>query len=294
MARPSRLTIAKSDILSLFERSPRKVYSEAQLTKILDEQRLFWRLASRTTTRDLILFLERQGKLEKQTLVAPKYGREITRYSWGETSIYELALSLSPRGYLSHATAVALHALTDLIPKTVYLNIEQSPKPAPAGMLTQRALDQAFAREQRQSNMSYEHGGWSITVINGKNTQSLGVEELAGPSQEPLRVTNLERTLIDIVVRPAYAGGIFQVLEAYRTAKDGVSTNRLVATLKKLEYVYPYHQAIGFLMERAGYAEARTAMLRKLGLHFDFYLVHGIKQPEYSKEWQLYYPQGLH
>jgi hypothetical protein len=293
MARPSRLAIAKSDILSHFEQSKQRVYSEAQLAAALAEQRAFWRLAKRTTTGEFINFLHRQGNLRLQTFVAPKYGRQMTRYSWGDASIYELTLSLSARGYLSHATAVALHALTDLVPKTLYLNVEQSPKPAHSGTLTQRAIDQAFSREQRQSNLTYEHDEWSIKIISGKNTNSLGVEELLGPSQESLQATNLERTLIDIVVRPTYAGGPFQVLEAYRTAKDRVSTNRLIATLKKLDYVYPYHQAIGFLMELAGYGEDRCSMLRQLEINFDFYLAHGLKKPNYSEEWRLYYPQGL-
>jgi predicted transcriptional regulator of viral defense system len=293
MAQPSRLTVAKKDIFSLFDDSAQKVYSQAQLAEILSKQRVYWRLAGRTTARDFIAFLERQGKLNANTFRATKYDRETTRYSWGDASIYELGQSLQTRGYLSHATAVALHGLTDLIPKTLYLNVEQSPKPAPSGPLTQRGIDQAFSRKQRQSNMTYDHDGWSVTIINGKNTKALGVEELVGPSEERLRVTNLERTLIDIVVRPTYAGGIFQVLEAYRAAQDRVSTNRLVATLKKLDYIYPYHQAIGFLLDRAGYGDKRSVMLRKLGLEHDFYLAHGVQQPEYSSEWRLFYPKGL-
>jgi hypothetical protein len=96
------------------------------------------------------------------------------------------------------------------------------------------------------------------------------------------------------VVRPAYSGGIFQVVKAYSTAKERVSTNRLVATLKKLGYIYPYHQAIGFLMEVAGYDEIRCRMLRQLGMNYDFYLAHGLKKPKYSKEWRVYYPEGLY
>jgi hypothetical protein len=293
MARQTRLTVAKKDIFVLFDQSSQKVYSKPQLARILSEQRDYWRLAARTTTLGFIAFLEKQGKLKASTFDAKNYGRQTIRYSWGDASIYELAQSLQPRGYLSHATAVALHGLTDLIPKTLYLNVEQSPKPAPSGSLNQRGIDQAFSRKQRQSNMTYDHDDWSVTIINGKNTGALGVEELVGPSEERLRVTNLERTLIDIVVRPTYAGGIFQVFAAYRAAKDRISTNRLVATLKKLDYVYPYHQAIGFLMERAGYGDKRYAMLRQLGLNHDFYLAHGMKQPEYSKEWRLFYPKGL-
>ena len=63
--------------------------------------------------------------------------------------------------------------------------------------------------------------------------------------------------------------------------------------LKKLDYVYPYHQAIGFYMERAGYKPAQLERLRSMGLDFDFYLTHGMREPEYSKEWRLYHPRGL-
>ena len=293
MALRSRLTIAKKDIFALFDRSPKKVHSERELSAVLEQNRAFWRLAVRTTVRDFIRFLEDQGKLKSHIFHATNYNRTTSRYSWGDASPYELAQSLRLRGYLSHATAVSLHGLTDLIPRTIYLNVEQTPKPSPSGSLAQEAIDRAFSGRQRQSNLTYEYQDWSVTIVSGKNTSDLGVEELIGPSGERLRVTNLERTLIDIVVRPTYAGGIFQVLQSYRAAKDRVSTNRLVATLKKLGYVYPYHQAIGFLMEATGYDAKRTDLLRQLGLKHDFYLAHGMNQPEYSNNWRLFYPKGV-
>src|SRR6266700_1588047 len=107
MARPTRLTIAKKDIFSLFDHVSQKVYSRAQLAKILNEHRTFWRLAERTTAGGFIAYLEKQGNLKATTFRAPHYGREITRYTWGNASMYELAQSIQPRGYLSHATAVA-------------------------------------------------------------------------------------------------------------------------------------------------------------------------------------------
>ncbi len=293
MARPTRLTIAKKDILSAIAGLNQKVFSPAQLAGLLSEQRDFWRLSQRTTTAEFIDFLQKQGDLKAAVFKSSAYGREITRYSWGDASIYEFAQSFQSRGYLSHGTAVALHGLNDLLPTTLYVNVEQSEKPPPKGPLTQHGIDMAFAREQRQSNMTYTFENWSVTIINGKHTDALGVEEIAGPSEEKLRVTNLERTLIDIAVRPAYAGGIFQVLEAYRAARDRLSTNRLLATLKKLNYVYPYHQAIGFLMERAGYDQKRYGLLKQPGLKHKFYLTHGIKKPEYSDAWHIYYPSGV-
>lgn len=293
MPRASQLTLAKRDILSHFEASRQKVYSDSELAGVLLEHRPTWNLAQHTTTKDFIAFLGKEGKLRARVFRSHAYNRKVTRYAWGDPSIYSLALSLKSRGYLSHASAVALHGLTDLIPRTVYLNVEQSPKPRPAGPLTQDAIDKAFSRKQRQSNLSYRLDNWTTTLVNGKNTGGLGVEELTGPSSELLRVTNLERTLIDIAVRPAYAGGIFQVLEAYRAAKSQISLNRLVATLKKLDYVYPYHQAIGFLMQQAGYEPRRLSLLKELGIRHKFYLVHGVESPDYNETWQLFHPKGF-
>ena len=116
---------------------------------------------------------------------------------------------------------------------------------------------------------------------------------LTTPTKETVEVTNLERTLIDSSVRPAYAGGIFQVVEAFKRAKETVAADQLVTTLKQLDYVYPYHQVIGFYMEKAGYAEASLAKMEKLGIAFDFYATYGLKKTEYNQRWRLFHPGGM-
>jgi len=215
------------------------------------------------------------------------------RYAWGEVSDFAIAASLRPGAYLSHGSAVFLHGLTQQIPKTIYVNKEQSPKFHSAAPLTQGALELAFSRPQRRSKYSFEVRQSSIVLLSGKNTGRLEVVPLQTPTGETLEVTGIERTLIDITVRPSYAGGIYQILEAYKSAKDRLSVNTLIATLKKLDYMYPYHQAIGFYMERAGYEPSRYERLRDLGLNFDFYLAHDIRDRDYSPLWRLYFPKGF-
>ncbi len=186
-----------------------------------------------------------------------------------------------------------LHGLAKLTQKTIYVNAEQSQKQSPGAALTQEGIDRAFSGKQRQSNLIYSYDRLSVIMISGKHSNRLGVEEMAGPTAEIIQVTNLERTLIDIVVRPTYAGGAVQVLKAYKAAKDRVSVPRLLAVLKKLNYLYPYHQPIGFLMQQAGYPDKDLAPLHALGISHDFYLAHGMKQPEYSQYWRLFYPPNL-
>ena len=77
-------------------------------------------------------------------------------------------------------------------------------------------------------------------------------------------------------------------------AQERVPVNRLVAYLRRLDYVYPYHQAIGFYMDRAAnYRPAQLKLLSEFPFEFDFYLVHGLKEHEYSAKWRLFHPPGV-
>jgi len=83
------------------------------------------------------------------------------------------------------------------------------------------------------------------------------------------------------------------VLDAYTAARGRVSLNVLVATLKKLAYAYPYHQVIGFYMQRAGYDPGKLEQLKRLGLDFDFYLAYGMRDRDRDSDWRLYIPKGF-
>ncbi len=288
----SRILAAASAIYTFLDGMNKHVFTEGELGVILSQNRATWKIPDYFNKSRLISFLVEAGKLSTAEIVSEHY-RSATRYIWGTASPFAIALSLRSSAYLSHGTAVFLHGLTDQIPKVLYINKEQSTKPRPTSVLTPEALARAFSGQQRRSVYTFKYENWTIVLLSGKNTGRLEVGPIAADTGEPIEVTRLERTLIDITVRPAYAGGIYQVLEAYKAAKDRLSVNTLMATLKKLDYVYPYHQAIGFYMERAGYEESRTDRLLKLGTSLDFYLAHGIKDRDYDSKWRLFYPKGF-
>jgi len=213
----------------------------------------------------------------------------------------EVLLGLIENGYYSHYTAMRLHGLTEQVPKTLYISQEKSSNTEVYsehdGPFPQEAIDVAFRQEPRISSNQVTKGGIRIVCLTGAYRAMLGVvEEKVNYDDDDdltLRFTNLERTLIDIVVRPFYAGGIFEVAKAFENAKDKFSVNQLVAMLKRLNFGYPYHQAIGYYLERASYKTSAVSLLKKIPMERDFYLTHGLTKTAYVKDWRLHVPEGL-
>jgi hypothetical protein len=279
-------------IQAFFQSNSQAVYKQSDIIQILEANMRDWDAPQRVTPKDFLGALLSNTKLELVDLESPQYDT-ITRYTWGTPNPFLLALSIKPRSFLSHGTAAFLHTLDNEVPKTIYVNKEQSAKPAFPATLMQEAIDRAFANSQRSSQLQYVHQHYQYVVLSGKNTSRVAVHSLSGPNGETLETTALERTLIDMTVRPAYAGGTSKVLTAYRAARDRISPPTLLGILKNMAYTYPYHQAIGFYMEQASYPKAMTAPLKDLGLEFDFYLDYKMKKPKYHRGWRLFYPSDL-
>ena len=290
---PTKLALATPQIWEFFEKGG-GVYKLTDIRELLEQNRSEWNLPYGMTSNKFLNWLIEEGKLIKIKLTSEHYD-PIIRYSWGEPTQYKLALSLRPKSYLSHASAVYLHGLSDYIPKIIYLNKEQSPKPPSPIPPSQESIKKTFSNRQRESKYQFNYKQTKIVILSGKNTGQLEVANLKGFQGEDLRVTRIPRTLIDITVRPAYSGGVFQVIEAFKGAKDKVSINTMIAVLKQLNYAYPYHQAIGFYMERAGFPVSQLTKLKELGLKYDFYLDYFIpeSQKQYDKDWKLFYPKGI-
>ncbi len=175
----------------------------------------------------------------------------------------------------------------------IFINKEQSEKPRNSGQLSQEAIDRAFQNQQRRSKLTYKYQDATITLLSGKHTGRLEVEPARAPSGHEVEVTSLERTLIDITVRPAYSGGVSTVLGAFGQARNRVSVTKLIALLNEFNYIYPYHQSIGFYLKRSGYTEADQLLAKADGVKFDFYLCHGLKHPAFDPDWRVFFPRRL-
>jgi hypothetical protein len=295
---PTRLQIARADIFRTLDAHSSHVFRQRDLQSLLSHHRAAWRLPQSTGVRQLVDYLRKSGKLRRQEFALPH--RKEVRFTWGDVPLEALLLTIKPDCHFSHYTAVQMHELTEQDPKTIYLNFEQARDVGSGGELEQGRIDTAFGRKPRMTRNVTRFADLHICLVNGKHTGYLGVETRAVKARGldrdvAVRVTDLERTLIDIAVRPFYAGGVHEVLKAYQSAHGRASTNRLAALLAQLDYTYPYHQAIGFYLERSGaYPASAIQLFRdKFTYEFDFYLTYEMKNPRYEARWRLYVPQGF-
>ncbi len=290
METKDRILKALAEITQAFEGLPKRIFTTAELRQIVSEGRQSWGLGA-ATLQQFTQIMTEKSPLKEAKLDFPY--RLAHRYTWGAVTTFELVQSLNEESYFSHYTALHLHGLTEQIPKTIYLNIEQ-PQKAGGGTLTQAGIDRAFKGKCRTSTNVARYQDRTICLLNGANTGHLGVIDMRAPEgSSKIRVTNVERTLIDATVRPIYTGGVFEVAKAFEAARDRVSSNKLAAYLRKLNYTYPYHQSIGFYMQRARYKPAQLALIRQFDMEYDFHLDYHTKGTEYNQEWRLHIPKGF-
>ncbi len=295
MARRSSISIAKPKIETFFKNNNQNIYSPTALEGIFHSSNDEWHLSASTTAKQFVDFLLEKSILKKiilsfptQSVIRYVYGEEITKY------IYQLALSLKQKSYISHYSAIFLNDLTEQIPKNIFVTFEQPRKASQDNSLTQEKIDEAFKKPIRKTVNVAQFGDFNITLLNGQFTNQAGVLKKKENDRDIVSITNLERTLIDAAVRPEYSGGVLEVLKAYKNASNLVQINKLKAYLKQIDFIYPYHQAIGFYLEQSGIADKRLAHIENnFEKKFDFYLAHNMQDMLYSQRWRLYYPSSL-
>lgn len=291
MPRKRSLEKAKSEVTDFFQSQTPKLFSPSEVRQILDFNRESWGLSKSVTFSKFSAFLIEEAGLLFETCAFPS--RTYSRYAIGRIPLYEFLLSLIPDSYFSHFTALGLHNLTEKNPDRIYLNFPQERKLKKNSSLDQSLIDRAFHQSVRISKNVALFRENQIVLLNSMGHKDLGIIATKGPEGTPLRISDMERTLIDIAVRPVYSGGVSNIFNAYKKARGNVSIRKLVEILKALDFAYPYHQSIGFYLERSGYDNSDLALLRKFPIKYDFYLDYQMAETTYSRGWRLYYPGDL-
>lgn len=288
----SKFKIAQPDIKTKLRELGSNVMSKADLDIFLQQNRAGWNLPKNTTTKHFIELLIQNGDLKES-----KVGNTVL-YTYGTYDNYELFLALRKNSFYSHFTAIRLHELTEQTPRDVYISASRINAPNTAVVLTQENIDVAFLKPPREKMpLAFENRKLFLISNVARDTQTITKQITDGKYEFSIRLTSLEKTMIDAVIRPHYCGGIPLVIDAFKEANEqDFSVNKALSFIHQNDYKYPYAQCLGFYLDKAGYKEAQLQLVeRKIKPQYKLYLDHNIptSQLALDERWQVYYPKDL-
>ncbi len=232
-------------------------------------------------------------KLLLKKSFSDQHGKEKEIYFIPSSNEFTSFFSLVKNGYFSHLSALMLHNLIEETDQSnIYLNFERSARKEKSE-LNQNNIDAAFLKEVKKSTKYYKAANKTVFILNGQYYNQLGVIEESLNNQH-YRYTNIERTLIDVAIRPIYAGGIFNVLRAFKNVKSVVNLPLLRSYINEMDHLYPYEQVIGYYLDKAGYEMTDQNLFYTINRYnYSFYLAHGMKNNKLNAKWNLYVPQEM-
>jgi len=245
--------------------------------------------------------LKEDGILNAHILKA-KNNKAVTIYSSSpldKINLYELAAKMFPAGYFCNLSSIYFHSLTNQIPKTIYIcneTISGHLKTKAAGM-NNSLLRRAFIKPHRHTSYVFAVNNCEIVVVDRKKKSDHGIVKIHAHNTllpNNSRITSVERALIDAVVSPQYNGGIVSVYTYFKKARQKMDVAKLMDIYRKLDFVYPYSQVLGFFLDNIGLQNQAADIFNVYPPQFKFFVDHNAKASwSYDEKWKLYYPNGL-
>lgn len=194
-------------------------------------------------------------------LVPFELGRE--REYLGNPLVVARALAGGAGYYLSHGTAMEIHQMVTQPRLVVYVT---TPKP----MRSQRI------------------GGTEFRFVRCRRRDLFGIEPHWVTKQETVRVSDLERTVIDGLRHPEYCGGLTEVAKGLWIRREGVRVSRLVEYALRLD-VSAVIGRLGFLLElyEMMTSEATRTLQRRLGSAYVLLDPALPREGKYLRRWRL-------
>ncbi len=166
--------------------------------------------------------------------------------------------------YISHYSAMAVHGLT-----------------------TQPVLKVFTTTAKRAKNRSIS--GFEFIFVYARPENFFGIEEKWVTKQEKIRVSDLEKTIVDALIRPELCGGVSEAAKGIWLAKDKINFQRLMDYCRKAG-VKAAVKRLGFILQELNLGGDIAKDLEALVKNSASYALLDPtlkKQGKYLKRWRL-------
>lgn len=232
----------------------------------LPETQRDWGLLSPTSAdcRSILKRLEKGGYLTRVNLINRPFSDSSHFWDTSLDYIYvvanpfahttplreeEVLMEAHPYAALCFMSAMQFHELTLDTPNEFHM----ATPPHGNDELPIGTSHEDWAGEERLLRLVVRHKPqqiWGHSVFWHRTNWSAGLEKYF-QNGSPMRVTNLERTLVDGLMRPDACGGFSCVVEAWRLANDRMNIEKMVQIVEEMN-IGVLKQRVGFMLEFFG------------------------------------------
>ncbi|UCG92256.1 MAG: hypothetical protein JSV97_00685 [candidate division WOR-3 bacterium] len=171
----------------------------------------------------------------------------------------------SPDYYVSYYSAMDIHNMLTHPITTVFVTTPR----------------QVYKKQRIVGNATFE-----FTYMNKKNIW--GIEKIWVTQSEQVRVSNIERTIIDCLYRPKYCGGVMEIIKGLWIQKEKLEFNKLLDYLKKFNK-FVVNKRLGYILESLNLASINYLDQIREIINDEYYLFDPLLSTEktYKNSWKL-------
>ena len=197
-------------------------------------------------------------------IIVPQELGETTRYI-GNWYVAGREIVKSPDYYISHYSAMDIH-----------------------NMLTHPLIKVFITTPIQQYKKQRTVGNATFEFIYTNLSNIWGVKKVWVTNSEQVRVSDIERTIIDCLYRPKYCGGIMEIVNGLWMQKEEIDFNKL------LKYVIKFNRIVvikrlGYILDCLGLQDTKYLSQLRTKINNKYYVLDPLLLTEvtYKNSWKL-------
>ena len=198
-----------------------------------------------------------QRMKQKNIIIPVEKGKYMLLEHWNSIDIYDIASSLITPSYIGFWSALHIHHLTDQVPQRVFV---------------------VTTKRKRVLTLQQQ----TITFVSVKPHWFFGYERY-----DDLIVSDKEKTIIDCLHKPSYAGGIDQIYQALSSPLD---IERLILYCQRTKSS-TIASRLGYLLEQKQLLKDPTTLKKMITTYVK--LDPASENKKMNSSWKLYVGGGL-
>lgn len=210
--------------------------------------------------------------------------RQYTRYRRKEAfDIFDFLGSFEPNGFFSMSTALNLQGFCSYRTDLIFYSNEQKTKLQEPN-LSQEAINIAFKKSYRITSNIAEFEDKHIILLQPKNTNNFEII-----NHRDYRVSSINRAFVEMLVNIQFFKNIETFMDIFKPIKNELSINTISEILEHIDYIYPYNQSIGFILEKIGFHKKELSIFKNSKAQYRFYIEKGKENYAFDNFWNIYY-----